>query len=122
MLMNRGLKMIGNIIGLKDRRPIILLIISLILTLLLLLGTSSCNLITPVTEPDTETVEEETAENGGNGQTDGEELEAQIALWDCLGPKERLALIGSLDKFMGDKGHIEIETRHFRKQGGVENQ
>jgi ABC-type glycerol-3-phosphate transport system substrate-binding protein len=120
--MNRGHKMIGNIFGLKDRRPIILLIISLILTLLLLLGTSSCNLINPITEADTETAEEETAENRGDGQTNGEELEAHIALWDCLGPKERLALMESVDNFMVKNGHIDIETRHFRSQEELEDQ
>jgi ABC-type glycerol-3-phosphate transport system substrate-binding protein len=122
MLINRGLKMIRKISGLKNRRSIILLIISLILTIILLSGILSCNLINPVTEPDTETAEEETVENGGNGQINGEELEASIALWDCLGPKERLALIGSLNNFTAENGHIEIETRHFRSQEELEDQ
>src|SRR3972149_1193379 len=113
--MNRGHKMIGNILGLKDRRPIIFLIISLMLTLLLLLGTASCNLINPITETDTETAEEEIAENGGDGQTNGEELEAHITLWAGLGPKERLALMGRVDNYMVPFRSFDFLTLFYNK-------
>ncbi len=51
-----------------------------------------------------------------------EELEVQISLWDCLKPKERFALMESVDSFMVENGHIDIETRHFRSQEELEDQ
>ena len=114
--------MIGNIFRLKGTRSLRLLIISVIFSLLLLLNTVSCSLFNPPAETDTEKAEEEAVENGGGELAASEELEVQISLWDCLEPKERFALMESVDSFMVENGHIDIETRHFRSQEELEDQ
>ncbi|HEY4695889.1 MAG TPA: extracellular solute-binding protein [Candidatus Hydromicrobium sp.] len=114
--------MIGNIFRLKGTRSLRLLIISVIFSLLLLLNTVSCSLFNPPAETDTEKAEEEAVENGGGELAASEELEVQISLWDCLEPKERFALMESVNSFMVENGHIDIETRHFRSQEELEDQ
>ncbi|MDD5621755.1 MAG: extracellular solute-binding protein [Actinomycetota bacterium] len=114
--------MSGNIISSKDRRSLLLSIISIIFALLLLLSTVSCDLFNPVAETETGTEEEETGANGEGDQAGGEGLEAHITLWDCLGPKERLTLTENVNSFIAESGNIEIETRHFRSQEELEDQ
>lgn len=107
---------------LKNRRLLKLLIISVIFSLLLLLSTVSCSLLNPPVETDTEETEEGVAENVEGEPATNEKPEVQIALWDCLEPKERFALMESVDNFMTESGYINIETRHFRSQEELEDQ
>ena len=45
-----------------------------------------------------------------------------ITLWDCLEPRERMALMESRDQFLSAHRDINIETRHFRSQEELEDQ
>ena len=45
-----------------------------------------------------------------------------ITLWDCLEPRERMALMESRDQFLSTHRDINIEARHFRSQEELEDQ
>jgi len=45
-----------------------------------------------------------------------------IALWDCLEPMERMALMKSREQFLSEYRDINIETRHFRSQEELQDQ
>lgn len=107
---------------LKSRAPVRLIIMSTALSLFFLLNTSSCNLINPQVEDDMGKAKEEVAEEGEGEITAGEKSITQITLWDCLDPKERFALIESVDNFMVENEYIDIEIGHFRNQEELEDQ
>ncbi|MCJ7666048.1 MAG: extracellular solute-binding protein [Actinobacteria bacterium] len=65
------------------------------------------------TEEETETTDEDTLS--------GEQI-TTINLWDCLEPRERMALIESRDIFVSSFRDINIETRHFRSQEELQDQ
>ena len=52
----------------------------------------------------------------------GEKIPSLITVWDCSEPEEKLALINSIEDFMRENSHIEIETRHFRNREELEDQ
>lgn len=114
--------MVGNMLKVKRRAPVRLIIMSIALSLFFLLNTSSCNLINPQVEDDMGKAKEEVAEEGEGEITAGEKNMIQITLWDCLDPKERLALIESVDNFMVENEYIDIEIGHFRNQEELEDQ
>jgi len=114
--------MVGNMLKLKSRAPVRLIIMSTALSLFFLLNTSSCNLINPQVEDDMGKAKEEVAEEGEGEITAGEKSITQITLWDCLDPKERFALIESVDNFMVENEYIDIEIGHFRNQEELEDQ
>ncbi len=114
--------MVGNILKVKSRAPARLIIMSIALSLFFLLNTSSCNLINPQVEDDMGKAKEEVAEEGEGEITAGEKNMIQITLWDCLDPKERFALIESVDNFMVENEYINIEIGHFRNQEELEDQ
>jgi len=114
--------MVGNMLKVKRRAPVRLIIMSIALSLFFLLNTSSCNLINPQVEDDMGKAKEEVAEEGEGEITAGEKSITQITLWDCLDPKERFALIESVDNFMVENEYIDIEIGHFRNQEELEDQ
>jgi len=114
--------MVGNMLKVKSRAPVRLIIMSIALSLFFLLNNTSCNLINPQVEGDMGKAEEEVVEEGDGEITASEKLPTQITLWDCLDPKERFALIESVDNFIVENDHIDIETRHFRNQEELEDQ
>lgn len=114
--------MVGNMLKVKSRAPVRLIIMSTALSLFFLLNTSSCNLINPQVEDDMGKAKEEVAEEGEGEITAGERSITQITLWDCLDPKERFALIESVDNFMVENEYIDIEIGHFRNQEELEDQ
>ncbi len=114
--------MVGNILKVKRRAPVRLIIMSTALSLFFLLNISSCNLINPQVEDDMGKAKEEVAEEGEGEITAGEKNMIQITLWDCLDPKERFALIESVDNFMVENEYIDIEIGHFRNQEELEDQ
>jgi len=114
--------MVGNMLKVKSRAPVRLMIMSIALSLFFLLNNTSCNLINPQVEGDVGKAEEEVVEEGDGEITASEKLPTQITLWDCLDPKERFALIESVDNFIVENDHIDIETRHFRNQEELEDQ
>ncbi|MFZ3085647.1 MAG: extracellular solute-binding protein [Candidatus Hydromicrobium sp.] len=114
--------MVGNMLKVRSRAPVRLIIMSIALSLFFLLNNTSCNLINPQVEGDMGKAEEEVAEEGDGEITASEKLPTQITLWDCLDPKERFALMESVDNFMAEYDHIDIETRHFRNQEELEDQ
>lgn len=114
--------MVGNILKVKSRAPVRLIIMSIALSLFFLLNTSSCNLINPQVEEDMGKAKEEVMEEGEGEITAGEKNMTQITLWECLDPKERFALIESVDNFMVDNEYIDIEIGHFRNQEELEDQ
>lgn len=114
--------MVGNMLKVKRRAPVRLIIMSIALSLFFLLNTSSCNLINPQVEDDMGKAKEEVAEEGEGEITAGERSITQITLWDCLDPKERFALIESVDNFMVENEYIDIEIGHFRNQEELEDQ
>jgi len=61
------------------------------------------------------------SEGGGDDEEGGKKLDVKITLWDCLDPKGRLALMETVDDFMVENSHIEIETEHFRSQEELED-
>ncbi len=111
-----------NISWQKNRRLLKILILPVIFSLLLLLNTISCSLFNPPVETDTEETKEGATEGIEGEPVTSEKLEVQITLWDCLEPKERFALMESVDNFMAENGYIDIETRHFRSQEELEDQ
>jgi arabinogalactan oligomer/maltooligosaccharide transport system substrate-binding protein len=114
--------MVGNMLKVKSRAPVRLIIMSIALSLFFLLNNTSCNLINPQVEGDIGKAEEEVVEEGDGEIAASEKLPIQITLWDCLDPKERFALMESVDNFMAEYDHIDIETRHFRNQEELEDQ
>jgi len=114
--------MVGNMLKVKSRAPVRLIIMSIALSLFFLLNSTSCNLINPQAEGDMGKAEEEVAEEGNGEITASEKLPTWITLWDCLDPKERFALMESVDNFMAEYDHIDIEIRHFRNQEELEDQ
>lgn len=114
--------MVGNMLKVKSRAPVRLIIMSIALSLFFLLNTSSCNLINPQVEDDMGKAKEEVMEEGEGEITAGEKSITQITLWDCLDPKERFALIESVDNFMVENEYIDIEIGHFRNQEELEDQ
>ncbi|GAH89978.1 unnamed protein product, partial [marine sediment metagenome] len=114
--------MVGNMLKVKSRAPVRLTIMSIALSLFFLLNTSSCNLINPQVEDDTGKAKEEVVEEGEGEITAGEKNIIQITLWDCLDPKERFALIESVDNFMVENEYIDIEIGHFRNREELEDQ
>ncbi|MBM3702881.1 MAG: extracellular solute-binding protein [Actinobacteria bacterium] len=114
--------MVGNVLKVKSRAPVRLIIMSIALSLFFLLNNISCNLIKPRVEGDMGKAEEEVVKDGESEITASEKLPTRITLWDCLDPKERFALIESVDNFIVENDHIDIETRHFRNQEELEDQ
>ena len=114
--------MVGNVLKVKSRAPVRLIIMSIALSLFFLLNNISCNLIKPRVEGDMGKAEEEVVEDGESEITASKKLPTRITLWDCLDPKERFALIESVDNFIVENDHIDIETRHFRNQEELEDQ
>ena len=114
--------MVGNMLKVKSRAQGRLIIMSIALSLFFLLNISSCNLINPQVEDDMGKAKEEVAEEGEGEITAGEKSMIQITLWDCLDPKERFALIESVDNFMVENEYIDIEIGHFRNQEELEDQ
>ena len=114
--------MVGNMLKVKSRAQGRLIIMSIALSLFFLLNTPSCNLINPQAEDDMGKAKEEVAEEGEGEITAGEKNMIQITLWDCLDPKERFALIESVDNFMVENEYIDIEIGHFRNQEELEDQ
>jgi ABC-type glycerol-3-phosphate transport system substrate-binding protein len=45
-----------------------------------------------------------------------------ITLWNYLEPRERMAFMGSRDKFLSANSDINLETRHFRSREELEDQ
>ena len=66
-----------------------------------------------VIEEETEALEEETLPG---------DLITTVTLWDCLEPRERMALMESRDNFVSSFRDINIETRHFRSQEELQDQ
>ena len=66
-----------------------------------------------VTEEEDETAQEEIAASS---------IITTITLWDCLEPRERMALMESRDQFLSAYRDINLETRHFRSQEELEDQ
>jgi ABC-type glycerol-3-phosphate transport system substrate-binding protein len=66
-----------------------------------------------LTEEENETIEEEVAESS---------IITTITLWDCLEPRERMALMESRDQFLSIYRDINLEARHFRSQEELEDQ
>ena len=114
--------MVGNMLKVKSRAPVRLIIMSIALSLFFLLNNTSCNLINPQVEGDMGKAEEEVVVEGDGEITASEKLPTRITLWDCLDPKEGFALIESVENFMAEYDYIDIETRHFRNQEELEDQ
>jgi len=114
--------MVGNMLKAKNRAPVRLIIIFIALSLFFLLNTSSCNLINPQVEEDMGKAKEEVTGEGEGEISAGEKDMTRITLWDCLDPKERFALIESVDNFMAENEYIDVEMVHFRNQEELEDQ
>ncbi len=122
ILIELGYKMVGNMLKAKNRAPVRLIIIFIALSLFFLLNTSSCNLINPQVEEDMGKAKEEVTGEGEGEISAGEKDMTRITLWDCLDPKERFALIESVDNFMAENEYIDVEMVHFRNQEELEDQ
>ncbi len=61
------------------------------------------------------------SEGGGDDAEGGKKLDVKIALWDCLDPKGRLALMETVDDFMVENSHVEIDPELFRSQEELED-
>lgn len=89
---------------------------ALALLLMLVILPASCNFLDRQDKREEEP--SETGEEKMPEEESGEISEAitSITIWDCLEPKERLALMDSRESFMIDVRNINIDTRHFRSQ------
>ncbi|HAJ94995.1 MAG TPA: hypothetical protein DCP02_02065 [Actinobacteria bacterium] len=86
-----------------------------------LLFSSGCGLLSSKVEDTGEDVVQE-EENSIAEEELSPGLITTITLWDCLEPRERMALMGSRDKFLSAHRDINIETRHFRSQEELQDQ
>jgi len=107
---------------LKDRKFLKLLItFAIFLLCVFTVVTVSCRMMDSGGDNDAGQADDETTENAGDGTEGGENLEVTITLWDCLEPKGRLALMETIDDFISENSHIEVETEHFRSQEELED-
>ena len=113
--------MVGNRLKVKSRATVRLIIMSIVISIFFLLDTASCNLINPQVEGDMGKAEAEVVEEGDGEITASEKLPTRITLWDCLDPKEKLALMESVEDFMVEHDHIDIEIIHSRNQEELED-
>ena len=76
----------------------------------------SCNLFKgkEIKTQSTEETEATTAKESQN--VSGESALVEISIWDSTTPKERVALMDSIEKFMALNKGIKIESRHFRSE------
>jgi arabinogalactan oligomer/maltooligosaccharide transport system substrate-binding protein len=83
----------------------------------LLIFTFSCQLFKGQTEEEApaEEVETVTGESGEELIEDTVTI-LEISIWESLGPKERLALMESIEDFLAEYPLINMEARHFRNQ------
>ena len=76
----------------------------------------SCNIF-KVKETKTQSTEETEATTAKESQKDnGQSTVIEINIWDSTTPKERIALMDSIEKFMVLNKEIKIESRHFRSE------
>jgi len=114
--------MIKNMYKSRSRMIIILVMLAAVLLIFFLLNIVSCSLFDYQTETDgIDSGENETEDIEGELES-GEKNESLITIWDCSEPEEKLALINSIEDFMMENNHINIETRHFRNREELEDQ
>ena len=112
--------MVKTDIGIKRRIIIKLIVPFAVLSLLLLINITSCDLLDFQTGLEGKISEEE-AEIGEGGLESKDMVTTHIILWDYIKPRERTALINSVENFMAENDHISIETRHFRNREELED-
>ncbi len=115
-------KIIENILKSGSRVIIKLVTLFTILVLFFLLSTASCDIWGSKPGADGKDLVESEAESIGGESEFGEKIPTVITIWDCSEPEEKLALINSVEDFMNENSHIEIETRHFRNREELEDQ
>ncbi|MCL5070409.1 MAG: extracellular solute-binding protein [Actinobacteria bacterium] len=95
---------------LKDLKIFIIILAVIILTAALF----SCKAFDQKTsEEKTENTAETTAAQGQQ-QQQSELSSTEINIWDSVNPKERIALMDSIEEFMSLNSTIKINSRHFR--------
>ncbi len=105
------------LVDIKARGAILFLVAALVLS-----GAAGCSLFSGETAgPEEDTVAKEETEIPEEEDVPGD-LITTITLWDCLDPRERMALMGSRDGFVSLSRDINIETRHFRSQEELQDQ
>ncbi len=105
------------------RKVIIKLMVPLaILSLFLLISVTSCDLLDFQTGLEGELSAEEKAETGEGDLESKNMITTHITLWDYIEPRERITLINSVENFMAENEHINMETRHFRNREELEDQ
>ena len=108
----------------KSRSGVVIKLVTLftILLFFFLSITVSCNLWDSQAGVDSRDLAgDEAADMEGESES-GEKIPSLITVWDCSEPEEKLALINSIEDFMRENSHIEIETRHFRNREELEDQ
>lgn len=95
---------------LKNIKIFIIILAVIILTINLF----SCKTFNQKTsEEKTENVAETTATQNQQ-QQQSESSSIEINIWDSVNPKERIALMDSIEEFMGLNSTVKINSRHFR--------
>lgn len=67
-------------------------------------------------------IKEEQEDMGAEVGTDEKILAVEITIWDSCDPKERIALMDSIESFSKENPSIKIEARHLRSQEELEDQ
>jgi len=95
---------------LKDLKILIIISVVIVLTTALF----SCKIFSQKTSVEnTANVTESTAAQGQQ-QPQSELSSTEINIWDSVNPKERIALMNSIEDFMGSNSTVKIISRHFR--------
>lgn len=87
-----------------------------------LMFTSGCRLLNSEAEDIGEDTIQEKESSTAEEELLPPSLITTITLWDCLEPRERMALMESRDQFLSYYRDINIETRHFRSQEELQDQ
>ena len=87
-----------------------------------LIFTAGCGLLNSKAEDTGEDTIQEEESSAAEEELLPSNLITTITLWDCLEPRERMALMESRDQFLSHHREINIETRHFRSQEELQDQ
>ena len=106
----------------KNKRILSLAAVLLVVIMVFLFATISCGIGKEKAEENKKTTESEPV---GEKEEEITKTEAQITTintWDCCEPKERIAILDSIENFLDKNPFIKIDSRHFRSQEELEDQ
>lgn len=106
----------------KNKQILSLTAVLIIVIIMFFFTTTSCGIGKEEAEESKKTTESEPVAGKEEELAKTETQVTAINIWDCCEPKERIAILDSIENFLDKNPFIEIDSRHFRSQEELEDQ